>query len=111
MGTSVTSGDVAVVRFPFSDLSQQKRRPALVLASAEFDNVILCQITSRPYASKRALILDEDDFKRGKLPTTSYIRPDKIFTAERTLILEKAGAISQNKHNEVKRSLANIFGI
>lgn len=40
-------GDVIVVPFPFSDLTQAKRRPALVLAELEGDDRILCQITSR----------------------------------------------------------------
>ena len=31
-------GDVVVVKFPFSDLSQVKRRPALVLAGLEGDD-------------------------------------------------------------------------
>jgi len=34
-------GDVVVIPFPFSDLSQSKRRPALVLAALEGDDVIL----------------------------------------------------------------------
>ncbi len=40
-------GDVVVIPFPFSDLSQSKRRPALVIAELEGDDLILCQITSQ----------------------------------------------------------------
>ena len=39
-------GDVVVILFPFSDLSGSKRRPALVLADINGDDVILSQITS-----------------------------------------------------------------
>lgn len=39
-------GDVVVIPFPFSDLSQAKRCPALVLAGLSGDDIILCQITS-----------------------------------------------------------------
>ena len=35
-------GDVVVVPFPFSDLMQTKRRPALVVAELKGDDVILC---------------------------------------------------------------------
>ncbi len=40
-------GDVVIVPFPFSDLSQAKRRPALVVAKLTGDDLILCQITSQ----------------------------------------------------------------
>jgi len=40
-------GEVVVIPFPFSDLTQAKRRPALVLAELEGDDLILCQITSQ----------------------------------------------------------------
>jgi mRNA interferase MazF len=40
-------GDVVVIPFPYSDLSASKKRPALVLADLEGDDIILCQITSQ----------------------------------------------------------------
>jgi mRNA interferase MazF len=40
-------GDIVVIPFPFSDLSGSKKRPALVLANLQGDDIILCQITSR----------------------------------------------------------------
>ena len=39
-------GEVVVIPFPFSDLTQAKRRPALVVTRLEGDDLILCQITS-----------------------------------------------------------------
>jgi mRNA interferase MazF len=39
-------GDVVVTPFPYSDLSDSKKRPALVAAVLKGDDVILCQITS-----------------------------------------------------------------
>ena len=45
-------GDVVVVPFPFSDLTWVKRRPALVLAELEGDDLILCQITSQSRSSR-----------------------------------------------------------
>jgi len=40
-------GDVVVMPFPYSDLSATKKRPALVIAALDGDDVILCQITSQ----------------------------------------------------------------
>lgn len=41
-----SAGAVVLVRFPFSDLSQTKLRPAAVLADGGRGDWILCQVTS-----------------------------------------------------------------
>ena len=45
-------GDVVLIPFPYSDLSQAKRRPALVIADVGMGDFVLCQITSRSYADR-----------------------------------------------------------
>ncbi len=52
MGT-FAAGQVVVLPFPFSDLSRQKLRPALLLADAGRGDWIAGQITSNPYAINR----------------------------------------------------------
>lgn len=42
MGTP-SVGDVVIIPFPYSDLSQSKRRPALVLAGVGRGDFLLCQ--------------------------------------------------------------------
>jgi len=61
------AGAVVLVRFPFSDLSQTKVRPAVVLADAGRGDCILCQITSRPYGDASAIELDNAAFASGSL--------------------------------------------
>ena len=47
MGT-FQPADIILIPFPFTDLSQTKLRPALVLATVEpLGNLIVCQITSQ----------------------------------------------------------------
>ena len=60
-------GDVVVVPCPFSDLSQAKRRPALVLVELSGDDRILCQITSQQVRDRYAIELDDSDFEVGSL--------------------------------------------
>jgi hypothetical protein len=67
------AGAVVLVRFPFSDLSKTKLRPAVVLADAGKDDRILCQVTSKPYGDARALNLEDADFATGSLRVTSYV--------------------------------------
>lgn len=84
-------GSVVLVLFPFSDLSQAKLRPALVLAEAGRGDWILRQITSNPYADVRAIELGTASFATGALQVTSYARPGKLFTANRSLIPAQVG--------------------
>ena len=78
-------GAVVLVRFPFSDLSQAKLRPAVVLADAGRGDWILCQVTSQAYGDDRAVALNGADFARGSLRLTSFARPGKLFTASQDL--------------------------
>ena len=57
--------DVVVVPVPFSDLSEAKRRPALVVAELGGDDVILCQITSQNVRDEEAVRIDDNDFESG----------------------------------------------
>jgi mRNA interferase MazF len=51
------AGAVVLVRFPFSDLSQTKLRPAVVLAEAGRGDWVLGQVTSKAYGDTRAIKL------------------------------------------------------
>ena len=66
---------VVLVRFPFSDLSQTKLRPAVVLADAGRGDWILCEVTSKPYGDGRAIKLEDANFTSGSVRVTSYARP------------------------------------
>ena len=73
-------GDVVIIPFPFSDLSQSKRRPALVIAPLEGNDAILCQITSKNIRDTYAISIDDADFASGSLKQPGNIRPNRLFT-------------------------------
>jgi len=87
------AGAVVLVRFPFSDLSQTKLRPAVVLADVGRGDRILCQVTSKSYSDTLAVTIDEEDFTKGSLRVTSYARPGKLFTANRDLIASEMAVL------------------
>ena len=102
-------GDIIVVPFPFSDLSQSKRRPALVITELTGDDLILCQITSQSISDKYAIELTDRDFKKGTLKKKSNIRPNRIFTADSSIILYKVGMIRDEKIKEVIKKIIQII--
>jgi mRNA interferase MazF len=99
-------GDVVVVPFPFSDLSQAKRRPALVLAQLLGDDLILCQITSQMQRDNYSVALHDDDFESGGLRHVSNARPNRLFSADERLILYQAVDLKAGsfKRSSPKRS-------
>ena len=102
-------GDVVVIPFPFSDLTQNKRRPALVAANLEGDDLILCQITSRSIRDKYAIQLDDNNFKTGSLKQQSNVRPNRIFTADSHIVLYRVGSIKNNIFEEVIEKIIEIL--
>ena len=94
-------GDVVVVPFPFSDLSNSKKRPALVVTNLKGDDVILYQITSTFRKDSDSIPLFDEDFIKGSLNQASTIRPNRLFTADSKIIIYPAGKISSLKINEV----------
>lgn len=100
---------VVLLPFPFSDLSAQKLRPALVLADAGKGDWLLCQITSKPYADLRAVAIADSDFASGGLQLTSYARPAKLFAAHASLIQSIAGSLSAEAHHRVCTALVALL--
>jgi mRNA interferase MazF len=106
---SPSAGDVVLVRFPFSDLSNSKLRPAVVLANADRSDWILCQITSNSFADGSAIRLDNVDFISGGLNRISYARTGKLFTANEAIIAGTAGKLSSHKFNEIIAGVVSRF--
>ena len=102
-------GDIVVLPFPFSDLSNFKKRPALVISALKGDDLILCQITSQNISDEYAITLNNEDLDSGNLKRKSNIRPNRIFTADGKIILYKVGNLKENKLTEVINKLITII--
>lgn len=102
-------GDVVVVPFPFSDLTRAKRRPALVVAELEGDDLILCQITSQQIKDKYAVSIEDNDFKTGTLRQKSNVRPNRIFTADCHIVLYSLAHLKPDRINDVIERIVDIL--
>ena len=97
-----------LVRFPFSDLSQSKLRPAIVLGDAGRGDWILCQVTSKPYADSEAVELTNENFESGSLQITSYARPGKLFTSNVALMTQEVGKLKVSDLDQIVTALVKI---
>lgn len=104
--------DVVVVPFPFSDRLAAKRRPALVVSSADFnlahEQTILAMITSAPgdWASDVAV----QDWENASLNHPCKIRL-KLFTLDDALILRRLGTLSGRDRENVKDVLSRFIAV
>ena len=104
-----TAGSIVLVRFPFSDLSQSKLRPAVVVADAGRGDWVLCQITSSSSSDARAVELTDSDFQSGSLRVTSYARPAKLFTASNDLMTSQVGTLKSESFNQIVDAIIDLM--
>ena len=102
-------GDVVVIPFPFSDLTQVKRRPALVITVLEGDDLILCQITSQFIKDNYAMLLNDKDFETGSLKQPSNVRPNRIFTADNHIVLYRVGCLRLDRLNKIIEKIVDLI--
>lgn len=103
------AGVVVLVRFPFSDLSSSKLRPALVVASGGGEDWVLCQVTSNPYGDPDAVALTAASFSEGGLPRPSFVRPGKLFTASESIVVRPVGQLTSRAHRIVVDAVVRLL--
>ncbi len=89
-------GDIVVVQFPFTDMSQTKKRPALILSNAvvnQTGDYLMVQITSQFNTDGLSVPITVEKFIGPILPLTSYVRVHKIFLLNESLIDRRFSSI------------------
>ena len=104
-----STGSVVLVPFPFSDLSESKLRPAVLLAEINRDDFVCCQVTSNPYADPNAVELAEEDFAEGSLKRVSYARPGKLFTANLQLFEGVVGVLEDGPQEGIVNRIVQLL--
>ena len=102
-------GDVVLTPFPFTDLSDIKVRPAVIVADVGTQDWILCQITSKSPARDKHIAIKPDDMERGRLRRQSWARPDRLYTVNEGVFRHTIGRISAAKHAEIASAVRSLF--
>lgn len=90
------AGDIVVIPFPYTDLTQFKKRPALILKELGNEDYLLAMITSKAYNSPYSLPINLSDYSAGSLPSDSFVRSNRLFEANNSIIIKKATSLSQH---------------
>ncbi len=102
-------GDIVLVRFPFTDLSSSRLRPALVIAPEnEYGDVILAFISSvikDIEATDFVLDKSDKDFSETGLKKSSAFKMGKIATLSKDIVYCKMGSVTPRLQGELDERL------
>lgn len=114
----MNSGDIILVRFPFTDLSSTKVRPALIISSIRFNtltqNIVCIMITSQDInVGENDFVLDDKDaeFRMTGLKKKSVFKTGIIHTLQKTLAARKLGEIGAQTKSEIAKRLHKVIEI
>ncbi|HJP63294.1 MAG TPA: type II toxin-antitoxin system PemK/MazF family toxin [Mucilaginibacter sp.] len=102
-------GNIILIPFPFTDLSGNKLRPALILAESKLDVTISFITTQLQWQEPTDMILQPGALNGIK--KVSLVRLSKIATVDRSLIVGLIGAINNLQLAELDSKLKVIFQI
>ncbi|RME83255.1 MAG: type II toxin-antitoxin system PemK/MazF family toxin [Caldilineae bacterium] len=105
------AGQVVVFRFPHTDLSAAKLRPALLLGKlpGEYDDWLICMISSqtRQYIEGFDEIVKESDqdFGESGLKVASVIRVGRLAVVSGDILVGAIGTISPERLHRIRQNL------
>ena len=108
----LSSYDVAVVPFPFTDRASVKRRPAVVVSTPEFNELHECSILAMVTSAKVRWRSDValEDWRQAGLDVPCWVRP-KLFTLDDSLILRSVGTLSKRDSEAVRDALSRYLDV
>jgi mRNA-degrading endonuclease toxin of MazEF toxin-antitoxin module len=106
-------GDIVIIKFPFADAAEYKKRPALVISNNEVNKTgdyLMVQITSKDKKDALSLPVKATDYTDNKeLPLKSFIRLHKIFLLNESLVIYKATSIKLDFHKKVTSKIIELI--
>jgi mRNA interferase MazF len=110
----ISKGDIILIPFPFTDLSQTKLRPAVVLwADSQGKDVTLCFISSQKVDSLSAhefvITASDPEFSITGLKVTSKVRVTRVVTLERRILQRRLGKLSEQLVKRLDQTLRRAF--
>jgi mRNA interferase MazF len=105
------TGDIVLIPFPFSELTQVKIRPAVVVSETKdkYKDLILAAVSSQvPASLSSAEIIIKPDSLNG-LRVSSVIKVDRIFTLKSEKVIAHIGRLSLNHSNEFSKVFKSLI--
>lgn len=103
-------GAIALARFPFTDLSGDKRRPVLIVSrdNDRRTDVVVCFITSVPRTGADMAVIDATPGTGLKVRST--VRFDKLATLDKSVITGRLGNAPADWLTAQRATFFGVFG-
>ena len=90
------TGDIVLIPFPFSELTNIKVRPAVVICvtNDDFQDLVLSAISSKIRNNINSFILNPNNENNLKIESTVIV--DRIFTLKQSNIIHHLGKLSED---------------
>ena len=110
--TTYSFGDVVLVPFPFTNQTQSKKRPAVVVSSSAYNarrlDVVLMAITSQVHTPLEFGESEIADWQTAGLPKPSVFKP-LVATIEKTLVIKTLGRLEPADRAKLETTLRSIL--
>ena len=112
--TDYKQGDVVLVPYPFGERAGSKKRPGLVISSAEYNQatgeLVIAQVTGRVAANARPGDFHVEHWREANLPRPALVR-SRLATVKASLVLRRLGELSETNLQAALESLnTSILG-
>lgn len=105
--------EIVWVKIPFSDFSETKLRPALIVSNNDYNSeagdIVICAITSNIQKADYSVQLSQKDLIEGNLPIESRIKADKIMQINKKLIMRTFAKINEKKFDETSAEIKKLL--
>ena len=102
----IYKGKIFKIPFPFTDLSDLKKRPVLALSEPnEYGDLKFAFITTKNHPGSNQVQLKENDFVSAPLPLKSFIQLDKIVLLNKEIIIKELAELKETVMLKLQRRL------
>lgn len=111
----IAEAQIVLFRFPQTDQSEAKLRPALLLRRlpGQYNDWIICMISSQLHREipdfDEVITPTDSDFQHSGLKSASVIRISRLAVVNSDIVLGKIGEIDIQRLSRIKQRLANCI--
>ncbi|MCK9201103.1 MAG: type II toxin-antitoxin system PemK/MazF family toxin [Gallionella sp.] len=106
-------GEVILVPFPFTNQTESKKRPAVVISSPVYNSsrpdLLIMAITSQAHTALDFATFPVADWQTAGLLKPSFAKP-VLTTLEQTLVIRSMGKLTARDQQSLRQMLVQILG-